>query len=71
MKMLRRYRLTTLVAVLAFLPVVYKVFPDLSVWVLVTIGLLTALVAGYIEHYRSVQPLLKLEDKKTYLFGHT
>jgi hypothetical protein len=72
MKKLRRYKLTALVALLAFLPVVYKLLPpQFPIWALVGVGLLIAGVAAYIEHYRNVQPQLKLEDKKTYLFRQT
>ena len=40
----------------------------MSVWWQLLIALLIALLAGFIEHYKSVRPRLKLEDKRTVIF---
>lgn len=69
MKTIRRHTITLLVALLALLPIAYRVFPNMSVWVQLFIGLLIALLAGFIQHYRSVRPHLKLEEKRTVIFG--
>lgn len=59
-----------LVAVLAFLPVLYRFFPSPSWAVLVGISLLITLVAAFLEHYRSVQPYLDLLENRRFLYGY-
>lgn len=68
MKTIRRYTITLLVACLAFLPIVYRIFPKMPLWLQVVVGLLIALLAGFLEHYKSVRPRLALEDKRTVIF---
>jgi len=70
MKTLPRYTITLLVAAVAFLPVLWRVFPQMPVWVQVGLGLLLALLAGYVEHRKNVEPHLAIEEKRTYLFGY-
>ncbi|MGF1472950.1 MAG: hypothetical protein ACFB50_14575 [Rubrobacteraceae bacterium] len=70
MKTLPRYTITLLVAVAAFLPVLWRLFPQMPILVQVGLALLLAAVAGYVEHRKNVAPHLNLEKKRTYLFGY-
>ena len=70
MKTLGRYKITALVALIAFLPVIWRAFPEMPLAGQVAIGLLAAALAGYIEHQKSVEPHLGIEEKRTYLFGY-
>jgi hypothetical protein len=70
MKTLLRYRITLLVAVAAFLPVLWKAFPGMPVVAAVAVALLLAVFAGYVEHQKNAAPHLKIEEKRTYLFGY-
>ena len=46
-----------------------QVFPGMSLAAELVIALLIAFAAGIVDHYRNVRPRLRLEDKRTYLFG--
>lgn len=70
MKALQRYTITLLVAVAAFLPVLWRLFPQMPLPVQVGLALLLAALAGYVEHRKNVAPHLNLEQKQTYLFGY-
>lgn len=69
MKTIRRYSLTTLVASLAFLPLLYRLVPNMPWVVELLVAVAIGVVAWLAEHYRRVRPRLKLEEKRTYLFG--
>lgn len=69
MKTVRRYSITALVAALAFMPFLYRLIPNMSWVIQFMVAVLIAVVAGFIEHYRSVRPRLKMENKRTRLFG--
>ena len=60
--------MSLLVVVLAFLPVAYRVVPDLTVRTQVLIGLLMALMAGAVDYYRNARPRPRIEDKRTAIF---
>lgn len=70
MKSRRRYETIVLVVLLAFLPVLYRLFTDPSLWWLFGISLLIAAVAGLLEYRRGVQPYLDLLEKRKYLYGY-
>lgn len=70
MKTLPRYTITLLVALAAFLPVLWGAFPQMPLWVRIGIGLLLAAAAGYVEHRKNAAPHLAIEEKRTYLFGY-
>ena len=70
MKTLPRYAITLLVAVAAFLPILWGAFPQMPVWLRIGIGLLLAAVAAFVEHRKNVAPHLAIEEKRTFLFGY-
>ena len=70
MKTLPRYAITLLVAVAAFLPILWGAFPQMPVWLRIGIGLILASVAAFVEHRKNVAPHLAIEEKRTFLFGY-
>jgi hypothetical protein len=70
MKTLPRYAITLLVAVAAFLPILWGAFPQMPVWLRIGIGLILAAVAAFVEHRKNVAPHLAIEEKRTFLFGY-
>ncbi len=66
----RLYETIALAAFLAFLPVLYRFFPNLSWTTLLVVSSLTALVAGFLEYRRGVQPYLDLLEKRRYLYSY-
>lgn len=70
MRTLRNYRITALVALIAFLPVLWRTFPGMPMLAQVGLGLVLAALAGYVEHYKNVKPALELEAKRTFLFDY-
>lgn len=69
-KTLPRYTITLLVALAAFLPVLWGAFPQMPLWARIGIGLLLAACAGYVEHRKNAVPHLAIEEKRTYLYGY-
>lgn len=70
MKTLLRYKITMLVAVAAFLPVLWRAFPGMPLVLEVLVALAIALLAGYVEHQKNAKPHLSIDEKRTYLFGY-
>ena len=70
MKTLPRYTITLLVAVAAFLPILWGAFPGMPLWLRIGIGFVLAAVAAYVEHQKNVRPHLAIEEKRTFLFGY-
>ncbi|MGH3144788.1 MAG: hypothetical protein ACRDTR_03205, partial [Rubrobacter sp.] len=64
------YRITLLVAVAAFLPVLWRAFPGMPLLPEILIALVIAVLAGYAEHRKNVEPHLSMDAKRTYLFGY-
>ena len=70
MKTLSRYAITLLVALAAFLPILWGAFPGMPLWLRIGIGLVLAAVAAFVEHRKNVAPHLAIEEKRTFLFGY-
>ena len=70
MKTLPRYAITLLVAVAAFLPILWGAFPQMPLWLRIGIGLILASVAAFVEHRKNVAPHLAIEEKRAFLFGY-
>ncbi len=70
MRTLQKYKITLLVAVAAFLPILWGAFPEMPISLRVGIGLFLAGAAGYVEHRKNTAPHLAIEEKRTFLFGY-
>lgn len=70
MKTLLRYKITMLVALAAFLPILWRAFPGMPLFLEILIALIIALLAGYVEHQKNAKPHLSIDEKRTYLFGY-
>ncbi len=57
-----------LVAIAAFLPVLWRVFPGMPLLLKMLVAI--ALLAGYVEHQKNAKPHLSIDEKRTYLFGY-